>query len=175
MNYLEFLDVITADSIKKKSSYSIGDEKWHIGRIDGGSDGAFDPHLSALIYLVPKGQKPSVGPRYALRINLTKEDRKVLKTASDPVMLSIERNSAAKYGCKAEHGYEKSWDCQSRIQGKLCNVGDDFLEALSGLGVLNLKEKLIEIGDEMYAAQPFADDFKPLDHQSLSLNNINEI
>jgi len=141
MNYLEFLDVITADSIKKKSSYSIGDEKWHIGRIDGGSDGAFDPHLSALIYLVPKGQKPSVGPRYALRINLTKEDRKVLKTASDPVMLSIERNSAAKYGCKAEHGYEKSWDCQSRIQGKLCNVGDDFLEALSGLGVLNLKEK----------------------------------
>jgi len=175
MNYLEFLEVITADSIKKKSSYNIGDEKWHIGRIDGGADGAFDPHLDASIYFVPKGQKPSVGPRYSLSISLTKEDRKLLRTASDPVMVSIERNSSAKYGCKAEHGYGKSWDCQSRIRGKLCNVGDNFLEALSGLGVLNLKEKLIEIGDEMYAAQPFSDDFKPLDHQSLRVNNINEI
>ena len=175
MNYLEFLDVITAASVKKKSSYNIGGEKWHIGRIEGGYDGSFDPHLDKSINLVPKGQKPSVGPRYSLSISLTKENHKLLRSDSDPVMVYMERNSSAKYECKEEHGYGKSWDCESHIGGKLCNVGDNFLEVLSNLSILNLREKLIEIGDEMYAAQPFPDDFKRLDHQWLRVNHINEI
>ena len=157
---MEFLEAITDESIKKKSTYNIGGEKWHIGKIEGGSQGAIDKYMEKDMMLVPKGQKPSEGPRFSIFIHLTKEDRKVLQSPSDPVMITITRNSSAKGGCKREHGWDNSWDCESHIQGELCKVGDDFLNALSTLKISILKEKLTEMGNTLDAAQPFTDGFK---------------
>ena len=174
MNYLEFLEAVTDESIKKKSAYVVGGEKWHIGRIDGGNQGAVDKYMGKDMELVPKAQKPSEGPRYAIRISLKNEGRKVLQDLSDSVMITVDRNSSAKYGCEKKHGFANSWDCESHIQGKLCNVGDNFLEAVALLNLSNLRDKLTEMGVALDAAQPFADGYNSQDGW-LRIENIDSV
>jgi len=174
MNFLEFLDAISDESIKKKKAYELGGEKWQIGRMDGGFDGAYDPYMEKEIVLVPKTQKPSLGPRFELRIYLKKEDHKSLDDASDPVMASLERNSKEKYGCKRDYTVN-SWDCRSSVQGILCKVEDDILEAFSSLDISKLKDIITQIGDKLDADQPFPDDYDLFNKQFMRVENINAI
>lgn len=174
MTYLEYLSSIDDNSIKKKRKISIGGIHWHIGRMDGGTNGACDKYLERFMILVPSTQKPSVGPRLELTFFLKKKEgsNQVAKEVTDPVMISLTRHSTEKYGCKSEYSYNEAWNCEAHIVGKVCEIGEpDFEGLVNSLKIDKMTIELEKFSEKLKAGQPYKAG-KPVDYNFIRLENL---
>ena len=160
MNYLEFLESVTDETLKKKMAYEVSGEKWFISSLEEGIRGACDKYMELFAHLIPKKQKNTESPRYQLYFYLKNKEgsNQVMKDLDSPLMMLFTRNSEAKNGCKQEYGYGKSWNCESHVRCQIGLIGDDFMALLSNMNLELLRTKTEVLAEVAKSKQPYGDD-----------------
>jgi len=159
MNYLEFLESVSDETLKKKMAYEVSGEKWFISSLEDGIKGACDKYMERFTHLVPKKQKNTESPRYQIYFYLKNKEgsNQVMKDLDSPLMMLFTRNSEPKNGCKQEFGYGKSWNCESYVRCQVGLIGDDFTAILSSMKLELLKTKTEELAEVAKCKQPYGE------------------